>query len=752
MKGAGELVLYLHGLCCPNCAEEIQRAVRAQPQVEAAELSFAAQKLRITLAEEAGTEAVERAVRDIVHKIEPQVHISAGSARTHNASRGFPRPPRALAARRTTVASEREASGDAEEVGCAEEAGRRERAGEAGETGGWQRAAARLLGAAVLFVGGLLTAGWSRAGLFVAAYLVAGYDVLLRAAGNFRRGRVFDENLLMAVASLSAMALGEYAEGVAVMLFYQVGEAFQAHAVNGARRSITALLDIRPDTVTLVEGDALRTVPPEEAAVGDVIQVKPGERVPLDGVVVRGRGALDTSALTGESLPRAVEEGDEALSGCVSRDGLLHLRVTKPYGESTAAKILEMVENAAARKTRTERFITRFTRIYTPAVVLAALLLAVIPPLILPGATFAEWVRRGLIFLVVSCPCALVISVPLGYFGGIGAASRAGILCKGSDALDALTALRTLALDKTGTLTEGRFAVEGLLPASGVTEVELLRTAAIAEQASNHPIALSILRAAEGDALPGVEQAEELTGLGMLAKAEGHALLAGGVALLERFGVACDAPVGQGWAAGSVVHVARDGAYLGALLVADVLKPDAAAAMAELKRLGVARTVMMTGDRRETAEAVAARAGVDRVYAQLLPGEKLERLEAVAAEPDAGVVGYVGDGINDAPVLARADVGIAMGGLGADAAIEAADVVLMTDQPAKLGVAIRIARGTRRVVTQNIALALGVKAAVLAFSAVGLVGMWAAVFADVGVTVLAVCNAMRAARLPGAAR
>lgn len=619
-----------------------------------------------------------------------------------------------------------------------------ERSSEENRTALW-----RLLGAGACFVGGLLLQGSVGTALYLAAYLIAGYDVLLRAARNIRKGKIFDENFLMAVASLGAMALGEYAEGVAVMIFYQIGEAFQDRAIGRSRKSITALLNIRPEAASVLREGIWIEVKPEQVVEGEMVQVKPGERIPLDGVVTQGNASLDTSALTGESLPREVAVGDEVLSGCVSRDGLLQIRVTKAYGESTVAKILDMVQNASARKTRTEQFITRFARVYTPVVVFAALALALIPPLVIPGASFSDWIHRGLTFLMVSCPCALVISVPLGYFGGIGAASRAGILCKGSDSLDALNELKTLVMDKTGTLTQGKFMLSQRLPASGVGEVELLMAAATAEQVSNHPIAQSILHAVDAkQALPAVGQAQEIAGHGVRVEADGHVILAGNEKLLARYEIPLEKALPR--AAGSVVYVAQDGKYLGALVVEDALKPDAAQAVSMLREMGVERMVMLTGDRQEVADAVAREVGIDEVHAQLLPGQKLELLEGIASKQASGKIGFIGDGINDAPVLARADVGIAMGGLGADAAIEAADVVIMNDQPSKLATAMRIARKTRVVVTQNIALSLGIKAVVLVLSAVGMANMWAAVLADVGVSILAILNAMRAAKVPEA--
>ncbi len=623
--------------------------------------------------------------------------------------------------------------------GCGHVHGRTRDAGE-------QRVALVRLALTVLCaVGGYLVPGLVGTLAYFVAYLVAGYDVLLRALQNIRKGRIFDENFLMAVASLSALLLGEHAEAVAVMLFYQIGEAFQDRAIGKSRTSIASLLDIRPEAANVVVGDEVITRKPTEVAVGDIIQVKPGERIPLDGVVLQGHATLDTSALTGESLPREVTPGEDVLSGCINRDGLLTLRVTRAYGESTVSKILDMVQNASEKKTRTEQFITRFARVYTPIVVLGAVLLSVIPPLVLPGAQFADWLHRGLTFLVVSCPCALVISVPLGYFGGIGAASRAGILCKGSDALDALCDLRTLVLDKTGTLTQGKFSLTKQLPAPGVAAQDLLLTAATAEQISNHPIAESVrLAASDLGPLPAVADAQEITGHGVRVTSGDHVLLAGNEKLLAREGIAGIQTLPH--SVGSVVYVARDGQYLGALVVSDALKADSAAAVAELGSLGVSRMVMLTGDRAEVAQAVAAQVGIQETQAQLLPAQKMEHLERILAVKSQGKTGFVGDGINDAPVLARADVGIAMGGLGADAAIEAADIVLMNDQLSKIAVGIRIARKTRQIVQQNIVFSLGIKAVVLALSAFGYANMWAAVFADVGVSIIAIMNATRTMR------
>ena len=576
--------------------------------------------------------------------------------------------------------------------------------------------------------GGLFAAGLMlpHPAIFIAAYIVCGWDVVWQAAKNILKGRVFDENFLMALASLGAFAMGEYHEAVAVMLFYQVGEYFQQQSVRRSRKSISDLMNIRPDHATVLRGSPVK-VSPEQVAVGETILVVPGEQIPLDGTVLEGAAELDTSALTGESLPRTVNPGDEVLSGSINLSGTLAVTVTKPYGQSTAAKIIDLVENAAAKKAPAENFITVFARYYTPVVVILAALLAFVPPLFV--GSWMEWIRRGLVFLVVSCPCALVISVPLTYFGGIGACSRHGILVKGSNYLDALTKVDTVVFDKTGTLTQGKFSVSKVSPAEGFTEKEVLSLAAKAEQFSSHPIAKSVLQAytEEPETVAGCR---EIAGMGIIAEN----LAVGNHKLMEKENIpytpCCDP--------GTAIYVAVDRVFAGSILIADKVKPDSAAALRKLKALGVQKTVMLTGDSREVASAVAGQLQLDEYHAQLLPQEKLERLEQMT-----GKLVFVGDGINDAPCLARADVGIAMGGLGTDAAIEAADVVLMTDEPNKLADAITLARQTRTIVVQNIVFALGVKGAILALGALGIAGMWAAVFADVGVAILAVLNAMR---------
>lgn len=602
----------------------------------------------------------------------------------------------------------------------------------------------RIIIALAMFIVALLLPleGWVSFAAFLVVYAVIGWDILFRAVRNILRGQVFDENFLMTVATIGALALGDAKEAVAVMMFYQVGEWFQSYAVGRSRRSISALMDIRPDHANLLQPDgSLLEVSPEEVAVDDLIVVKPGERVPLDGVVTEGRSTLDTSALTGESLPRDIEAAGEVISGAVNLTGALTVRVARPYGESTVARILELVESSGARKSKTENFITKFAKYYTPAVCIAALALAVLPPL-LTGQPFSEWIYRALTFLVISCPCALVISIPMSFFGGIGGASKMGVLVKGSNYLEALARTDTVVFDKTGTLTQGRFAVSEVAPASGVSERELLEAAAYVESYSSHPIAQSI-RAAWTDALDPARltEVEELAGHGVRARLDGAVILAGNARLMAESGI--EAPPAQ--EAGTIVYLARDGALLGHLLVEDVVRPDAREAIEELREVGVRRTVMLTGDAEAVGQKVGAQLELDAVYTQLLPGDKVERVEEMLAEKKGReTLVFVGDGVNDAPVLARADVGVAMGGLGSDAAIEAADIVIMTDEPAKLPRAVKLSRKTLRIVWQNIIFALGIKGIVLLLGALGLVGMWAAVFADVGVAVIAILNAMRA--------
>ncbi len=597
-----------------------------------------------------------------------------------------------------------------------------------------------LVAAALIPVGGIV-----KLVLFLIPYAVIGWDVLWKAIRNIAHGQVFDENFLMAIATVGAFALGEYPEGVAVMLFYQVGELFQSYAVGRSRQSIAALMDIRPDYANIEQDGKLVQVDPEDVAVGDTIVIKAGEKIPLDGVVLEGSSAVDTAALTGESLPRDVNPGDDVVSGCINQSGLLKVRVTKVFGESTVAKILDLVENSSSKKARAENFITRFARYYTPVVVIGAVLLAVLPPLLF-GGDWSDWLQRALIFLVISCPCALVISVPLSFFGGIGGASKQGILVKGSNYLEALAKTETVVFDKTGTLTKGTFQVTAVHP-DRISKGELLELAAMAESYSEHPISRSLREAYQKPVdASRVTDVEEISGHGVRAKVDGHDVYAGNGKWMDR--------IGASWRnchrTGTVVHVAVDGEYAGHIVISDAVKPDAAAAIEALKREGVKKTVMLTGDVKAVGEAVAREIGIDEVHAELLPGDKVDQVERLLKNTSGkGKLAFVGDGINDAPVLSRADIGIAMGGLGSDAAIEAADIVLMDDKPSKLAVAVRISRKTLRIVRQNIVFALGIKLLFLALGAFGMANMWEAVFADVGVSVLAILNASRALRTSG---
>ena len=598
-----------------------------------------------------------------------------------------------------------------------------------------------LLSAALLAVAALLPLnGWARLAVFLLPYAVIGWDVLWRAVRNIARGQVFDENFLMALATVGAFCVGEYPEAVFVMLFYQVGELFQSYAVAQSRKSIASLMDIRPDYANIEQDGALIQVAPEEVAVGSAIVIKAGERIPLDGVVLEGSSTVDTAALTGESLPREVQSGDDVISGCVNLSGVLTVQVTRPFAESTVSKILDLVENSSSKKAKAEHFITKFARYYTPAVVLAAVALAFLPPLF-TAISWTDSITRALNFLVVSCPCALVISVPLSFFGGIGGASRDGILVKGGNYLEVLARAEIVVFDKTGTLTKGVFNVTAIHP-DDIPEARLLELAALAECYSDHPISRSLKEAYGKDIdASRVSGVEELSGRGVKAVVDGRLVCAGNDKLMEELGVKWH-PCHR---VGTTVHVAVDGIYAGHIVISDEVKEDAKAAVAALKARGVRKAVMLTGDAKAVGEAVAADLGLDEVHTQLLPADKVDRVESLLKQVSSkGALAFVGDGINDAPVLSRADIGIAMGGLGSDAAIEAADVVLMDDKPSKLSDAISIARRTLSIVRQNIFFALAVKALVLVLSAVGLATMWEAVFADVGVSVIAILNAMRA--------
>lgn len=580
--------------------------------------------------------------------------------------------------------------------------------------------------------------------LYLISYILIGRDIVLNAFKNTIKGRVFDENFLMTIATVGAFAIGEFTEAVAVMLFYRVGEWLQDSIVERSKRSITQLMNIKPDYANLVIGDAVEKVHPSQVAIGDVIMVKPGEKVPLDGVVVRGQSTVDTSALTGEPIPRQVDEGDQVLAGFVNQSGLIYVEATKDFDNSTVAKILELMENSKSRKAPTEKFITKFARYYTPAVVTVAVLIAAVPPLFL-NQSFDDWLYRALVFLVISCPCALVISIPVSFFGGLGGASRNGILIKGGQYLEALTNIDTVIFDKTGTLTKGKFEVTKVVSTGGVPEEELLEYAALAESGSNHPIAVSILNAyGKPVNREAVDEYNEIPGYGVIAKVKGRQVLIGTAKLLHRYGIECNVAD----AVGTIIYVALDGKFSGYFIIADEVREDSARAIKGLKDAGVKRTVMLTGDHSSIGDEIGRRLGIDEVYAELLPQHKVEKLDMIVEERGSkkGKVVFVGDGINDAPVLARADVGVAMGGIGSDAAIEAADVVLMTDHPSRLVNAMEIANSTRRIVWQNIVMALGIKGLVLLLGAAGMATMWEAVFADVGVAVLSVLNAMRIIR------
>lgn len=600
-----------------------------------------------------------------------------------------------------------------------------------------------IIGAAVLATAVLLSLNneWLQIALFIISYIIVGGDVVKRAVKNIFKGQVFDENFLMSIATIGAFFIGEYPEGVAVMLFYQVGELFQSYAVGKSRKSIASLMDIRPDYANVKKGDELVKVDPDEVQIGDIIVIKAGEKIPLDGKVIEGSSMIDTSALTGESVPREVEVGSDILSGCININGVITAEVTKEFGESTVSKILDLVENASSKKSNSEQFITKFARYYTPVVVIIAVFLAIIPPLVIDGATFSDWIYRALAFLVVSCPCALVISIPLSFFGGIGGASKKGVLVKGSNYLEALAETEIVVFDKTGTLTKGVFNVQEIHP-EGVSKEELLELTAHAESYSNHPISLSLKRAYSKEIDNGrISDVEEISGHGVIATVDGKKVMAGNIKLMKMM----DIPYFKGELIGTIVHVAVNNKYKGYIVIADEVKEDSAQAIKELKAANIKQTVMLTGDNKSIGSKVAKELGLDKVYAELLPADKVEKLEELFSQKSKkGKLAFVGDGINDAPVLARADIGIAMGGLGSDAAIEAADVVIMTDEPSKIATTMKISKKTLKIAHQNIVFAIGIKIIVLILSAFGITTMWAAIFADVGVTIIAVLNAFRA--------
>lgn len=600
-----------------------------------------------------------------------------------------------------------------------------------------------IIGAAVLATAVLLSLNneWLQIALFIISYIIVGGDVVKRAVKNIFKGQVFDENFLMSIATIGAFFIGEYPEGVAVMLFYQVGELFQSYAVGKSRKSIASLMDIRPDYANVKKGDELVKVDPDEVQIGDIIVIKAGEKIPLDGKVIEGSSMIDTSALTGESVPREVELGSDILSGCININGVITAEVTKEFGESTVSKILDLVENASSKKSNSEQFITKFARYYTPVVVIIAVFLAIIPPLVIDGATFSDWIYRALAFLVVSCPCALVISIPLSFFGGIGGASKKGVLVKGSNYLEALAETEIVVFDKTGTLTKGVFNVQEIHP-EGVSKEELLELTAHAESYSNHPISFSLRRAYSKEIDNGrISDVEEISGHGVIATVDGKKVMVGNIKLMKMM----DIPYFKGELIGAIVHVAVNNKYIGYIVIADEVKEDSAQAIKELKAANIKQTVMLTGDNKSIGSKVAKELGLDKVYAELLPADKVEKLEELFSQKSKkGKLAFVGDGINDAPVLARADIGIAMGGLGSDAAIEAADVVIMTDEPSKIATTMKISKKTLKIAHQNIVFAIGIKIIVLILSAFGITTMWAAIFADVGVTIIAVLNAFRA--------
>ncbi|KGP77507.1 heavy metal translocating P-type ATPase [Paenibacillus sp. F6_3S_P_1C] len=708
--------LILDGLDCANCAMKIENGVKKIDGVSTCSVNFVTKTLTLET-DEGRAESIVSKAKEKVKTLEPHIRvIEKGESSSRSGSKGT------------------------EEHHSHEDA--HDHAHDHGNEN-TKRMLTRLIIGTLIAAGAWFSSfsGYIEFSLFALAYIIIGGDIVFRAIKNLVRGQVFDENFLMAIATVGAFAIQEYPEGVAVMLFYQVGEMFQSIAVNRSRKSISSLLDIRPDYANLKIGDEIERVSPEEVKIGDIILVKPGERVPLDGKVIEGVSAMDTSALTGESVPREVEPGHDVLSGFINKNGVLTIEVAKEFAESTVSKILDLVQNASSKKAPTENFITKFARYYTPVVVIIAVLLAVVPPLIVSGATFSEWIYRALIFLVISCPCALVVSIPLGFFGGIGAASKNGVLVKGSNYLEALNDVKYVVFDKTGTLTKGAFTVTSIQTGGHISKEQLLKYAAYAEAHSTHPIAESI-RAAYGESINENELVEynEISGHGIKVKVDGKEVLAGNAKLMVKEQIRYDQPADLG----TIVHLSIDNEYAGYIVISDEVKEDSLEAIQSLKKLGIKKTVMLTGDSKIVGEAVGRQLGVDQVHAELLPQNKVEEIEKLDQEKASKEkIAFVGDGINDTPVLARADVGIAMGGLGSDAAIEAADIVIMTDEPSKITTAIRIAKRTRRIVWQNIIFALGVKVVFLLLGAFGIATMWEAVFSDVGVTLLAVLNAVR---------
>jgi len=699
-------IIRLEGLGCANCAAKMETGINQLEGVKVATVDFVTKKLTLETYDGYGTPDLREQIESIVKKIEPDVRVEFGDGA----------------------------------LGFVKEDTRDDDDDDHNHRKQWIKL---LIGGALFAVGVFLNlSNQLELAIFLVSYAIVGGDVVWRAVKGITRGQVFSEHFLMSIATIGAFFVGEYPEGVAVMLFYLVGEMFQDMAVDHSRRSISSLMDIRPDYANLKVGNELRKVSPEDIGIGDLIVVKPGEKIPLDGKVVEGTSMVDTSALTGESVPRELEPGNDALSGFINKNGVLTVEVTKSYGESTVAKILDLVQNASSRKAPTENFITKFARYYTPVVVFGALALAIIPPLVIDGAIFSDWIYRALVFLVVSCPCALVISIPLGFFGGIGGSSKRGILVKGANYLEALNDVETVVFDKTGTLTKGVFKVTEINPASGIDAKELLQWAAYAESYSNHPIALSIMSAFHADIDKNlIGNYQEIAGNGIKVEVNGREVLAGNTRLMESENVSCS----DVETVGTAIHVAVEKQYAGNIVISDEIKEDSAKAIGELKSLGIKKIVMLTGDIKKVGDKIGAQLGLDEVYSELLPADKVDKLEEIMSSKKSskGKVVFVGDGINDAPVLARADIGMAMGGLGSDAAIEAADIVIMTDEPSKIVSAIKIARRTKVIVYQNIVFALAVKAIFLVLGAAGVATMWEAVFGDMGVALIAIFNALR---------
>ncbi|MCB5559511.1 cadmium-translocating P-type ATPase [Anaerosalibacter bizertensis] len=691
----------LEGLNCANCANKIEKKANDINGVDNATLDFVSKKLKVQIEADNDSDKISNEIKTIVNELEPHVRVIEKESLSHSHEHDH-------------------SHGNIE-----------------------KSQVAKIIIAVILYLIPIILKleGSSRFAFFFVSYIVVGGEILLRAARNISKGQIFDENFLMALATIGAFAIGEYPEGVAVMLFYQIGELFQDMAVGHSRKSIKALLDIRPDYANLKEGKNIRKVEPAEVKVGDYIVVKPGEKIPLDGIVIEGNSTVDTSNLTGENVPRSVESGDSVLSGFVNNQGLLTIEVSKEFGESTVSKILDLVENASSKKAPTENFITVFARYYTPVVVISALVIAFIPPLLF-NLNLSDWIYRALIFLVISCPCALVISIPLGFFGGIGGASKTGILIKGGNYLDALNQVDTIVMDKTGTLTKGVFKVTEIEAVEDFTEDEVLEYAAFGEAFSNHPIGKSIIEAYGKDIDNKIiESYREISGKGIKAEINGDEIIVGNRRLFEDEGIFVE----DKKSFGTIVYVSKNNKYMGNIIISDEIKEDAKETISQFKELGIKETIMLSGDNKLVANEVGKSLGIDGVYGELLPQDKVSILEKIMNEKGKeGKVAFVGDGVNDAPVLARADVGIAMGGLGSDAAIEAADIVIMTDEPNKISTGIKISKKTKKIVTQNIIFALGVKLIVLILGAFGVATMWEAVFADVGVSIIAILNSMRA--------